>query len=686
MSWFKPSQSARRRRPRQAFPAALPLIAGTLAVGVLAAVFTNGCSRKQNERYNLLLITLDTTRADHLGCYGYGGAATPAIDSIAAHGVLAEQAFCSAPLTLPSHATMMTGLLPPEHGLRINSERSLSKDTPTLASILAANGYSTAAFVASSVLSAKFGLNNGFNTYDDSLPPESIRGRELGSPYRSGDNVTDAALNWLRRHGKKEFFCWVHLYDPHSPYYSHESLFGDRYTNMPYDAEIAFVDIQVGRLMAGLNELGVAGKTLVVVSGDHGESLPDDHHYEPRPYHGYMLYNGTMRVPLLFSLPNRIAGGRRLMSLVTLADIFPTTLTLLGIRTKTHARGRDLSQELQSKGNPSAVRSAEAEKASDTSYGETLLPATYGWAGPQSLMTREWKYIRTPKAELYDLRSDPGELTNLAEHLPTRVSEMEKQLASLERGMSTPSTKPLAMTREDRKRIESLGYVSGGVSPTPPLASARNLKDIKDMLGVLNLNREADDFLRGGDYVKAIELLRRVVDLSPETPVFVNSLCCALADGGHAAEAVERLAQLKSCLENEVSNERPLAHGTERPLYLTVINNLAYAMGKDGKFAEALPLATKAAEGDPGNAAFHHTRATVYRGLGRLDKADSCTVTALSYEPANVEFMLYLAELRMELGRKAEASVYARRVLELGASEKQRALAVTLLEKSEGVR
>src|SRR6516162_4816189 len=212
---------------------------------------------------NLLLITLDTTRADRLGCYGYSAGRTPVLDSLAASGVVCERAFTVAPLTLPAHASLFTGLYPAENGVRSNGRGRLDAAVPTLAEVLKRRGYDTAAFVGSFVLAAKFGLNRGFQKYDDDFRPDEPADDELHR-QRRGEAVVDSALTWLAGRKGRPFFCWVHLYDPHHPYVEHADLFGDEFAGRPYDAEIAYVDRQVGRLIDFLKARGLESRTLVV--------------------------------------------------------------------------------------------------------------------------------------------------------------------------------------------------------------------------------------------------------------------------------------------------------------------------------------------------------------------------------------------------------------------------------------
>ena len=291
----------------------------------------------RDTRPHLLLITLDTTRADRIGCYRYSKARTPVLDALAAAGVRCEHAYTVAPLTLPAHSSLFTGLYPVENGIRTNGRGRLDDAIPTLAEVLRRQGYDTSAFVGSFVLNGKFGLDRGYNTYDDDFASDYPTNDAL-HVERTGASVVDAALEWLKAPRSRPFFCWVHLFDPHSPYLAHADLFGDEFAERPYDAEIAYVDQQVGRLLEFLQRCGLESETLVVVVGDHGEGLGE--HLEQT--HSMMLYNSTMHVPLIFRHPTRLAGGRRLAANVSMVDISPTILDLLEVADPRKISGKSL--------------------------------------------------------------------------------------------------------------------------------------------------------------------------------------------------------------------------------------------------------------------------------------------------------------------------------------------------------
>ena len=344
------------------------ILCGAL-VGVATLIQSN-CAGKQPAPtaagFNLLLITLDTVRADRLGAYGYAGVETPNLDRLASEGVRFAEAGSPVPLTLPAHATILSGLLPPRHGVRNNGAERFPEEPATLATRLAAAGYRTGAFIGAFVLDRRFGLGRGFDRYDDEIPRE--RAADLDAE-RPGRVVTDRALAWLSEKSEKPFFAWVHLYDAHAPYAPPEP-FRTLYADRPYDGEIAEVDAQVGRLLAELDRLGIAGRTVVVVVGDHGEALGE--HGELT--HGLLLYEPSLHVPLLLRAPGVLPTGWVVETPVSLVDLAPTLAGLLdcplSAKTDRPLDGRDLSRQLRERREPAA----------EDLYAESLYGTTFGWS------------------------------------------------------------------------------------------------------------------------------------------------------------------------------------------------------------------------------------------------------------------------------------------------------------------
>ena len=292
---------------------------------------------------NLLFITLDTTRADRLGCYGYSEAATPTLDRLAAAGVRFERAYSPAPLTLPTHTSLFTGLYPPEHGLRTNGRGRLDEKLATLPALLQEVGYDTAAFVSSFVLDHRFGLGRGWAKYDDGQLSQTPSELDALQRQRGAREVVDAALDWFQHRDAKPFCLWVHFYDPHFPYDAHADEFGDRFRDRPYDGELAAVDVQIARLLKAIEVSGQRQNTWVIVLGDHGEGFGD--HVEQT--HGYTLYDSTQRVPLLMEWPGHITAGQEVKEPVSLVDVLPTVLEQLRLRRPADLKGRSLADQTE---------------------------------------------------------------------------------------------------------------------------------------------------------------------------------------------------------------------------------------------------------------------------------------------------------------------------------------------------
>lgn len=467
--------------------------------------------------YNLLLITLDTTRADHIGCYGWTRAATPVLDSLARTGVKFEQAFSHAPITLPSHTSLLTGTLPPEHGVRDNGRYVLGPELPTLAEVYRQHGYKTGAFVAAGVLDSRYGLDRGFDTYDDEMPRNPA-----GEPYRDrhGDAVCDRALTWLEQTRDKPFMCWVHFFDPHAPYVPPPAFLAK--TGDPYDGEIAFVDAQIGRLMDWLKTNDLSSRTLVVAVADHGESLGDQGYL----WHALLVYVSTMRVPLILSLPGRLPQGTSSPDMAGISDIMPTILDFMGWSVPDQVTGRSLLPALRGHTMPAHAI-----------YGESDFPYnSFGWSKLRCLVNTRWKYIRAPKAELYDRLADPGETQNLTEVHPDVTQKLEADLAALEENMAVRESPVRRMDADTRQTLRSLGYVGG----EPPQVEPANLKNPRDMVHVNTAFREAESLLGARRPKQAIALLEPAVKESPESFVLVEMLGKAYAMVGRFKEA-ERL-------------------------------------------------------------------------------------------------------------------------------------------------
>jgi len=398
-----------------------------------------------------VLISIDTCRADHLGCYGYSRKTSPNIDALAADGVLFNHAVSPIPITLPSHSSMLTGTIPPYHGVRDNSSYRLAGINVTLAEILKENGFVTGAVIGSFPLDSQFGLDQGFDTYNDSLGKENKAFSLFNE--RKGEEVTLIANRWLEKHRNDKFFLFLHYFDPHYPYEVHKRFL---FTSIPflsltkdrYDSEIAYTDSCIGQVINKLKDLNLYDSTLLIVTADHGEGLGA--HSERS--HGYFVYHSTLHIPLIAKVPGG-PHGIIINDLVGLIDIVPTMCGLLGIPVPTHVQGRDLSHLFSHRSSSNDRRSI---------YCESLLPTKFGLGPFLGLVSDHWKYIHTLKPELYDLRKDPLETRNLLDEQTQQAHTMQKQLELLlqNSNLNYTADSKVLLDEETRKRLQSLGYIS----------------------------------------------------------------------------------------------------------------------------------------------------------------------------------------------------------------------------------
>ena len=431
------------------------------AVAVAIATLGSGSVASRPRQLNVVIITLDTTRVDRLSPYGYMDVSMPSLERLAREATVFNQAISVSPLTLPAHASVFTGLLPPKHGVRDNADRPLAAGQTTLAEVFSAHGFRTAAFVGSAVLHRERGLAQGFDLYSgvtlDDIRPGAV-------PERPASQVVDEATRWLASGGGSPFFLWTHLYDPHHPYEPPEPFRSDSPT--AYVGELAFADVQIGRLLAALDERGLREKTLVVVAGDHGESLGE--HGETD--HGIFLYESVVRVPLMIRMPG--VPSRRVSEVVRITDIMPTVLDLAGIAAPP-VDGVSLA----------TLMSGRRQGLDLEAYSESLYPHRFGWSALYALRDSRYKFIDAPKPELYDLARDPFEERNIVDERPTVAAAMKRRLAAI------ASTVPVDATGdsggpspETRARLAALGYVAG---PKMRPATGGSWPDPKDCLPLL---------------------------------------------------------------------------------------------------------------------------------------------------------------------------------------------------------
>lgn len=486
------------------------------------------------DKPNVVIVTLDTTRADRLGAYGCRAARTPVLDALAGRGALFEQCATVAPLTLPAHSTIFTGLPPTFHGVRVNGNTALSDEQTTLAEVMASRGYACGAFIAAFVLDGRWGLKQGFDHYDDRFDLKKYKQLDLGAVQRPGNEIMDAALAWLEGRKDTPFFAWIHLYDPHTPYAPPEPYYSRFAPGGPaglYDGEIAFMDEQIGRLTSWLERTGLDRRTILLFVGDHGEGLGS--HGESS--HGYFIYDYAQRVPLIVVTPLAKGRGVRVTSQVSTVDVFATILELAGMSVPAGRQGRSLV--------PLMFGRKEAKE--ESAYGESMAPnIQFGWAPLKALRTVRYKFIDAPRLELYDLEKDPAESVNIAGPNPALVRDFKARLDRFveESGRGAPKLQAADLDKETMARLSALGYIgapvaskkSGGGAPADP----------KDKLLVYESVQRAGEMIMGERYDEAAVLLEATLRSDPDIAQALLLLATCRSETGKMEEAKEALLHI----------------------------------------------------------------------------------------------------------------------------------------------
>jgi arylsulfatase A-like enzyme/predicted Zn-dependent protease len=646
--------------------------AAPLLALALLLVCGGACRKRAVERCgpNLLLITLDTTRADRLGCYGHAAAVTPSLDALARQGARAVDAYTSVPLTLPSHATMLTGLYPIAHGVRNNGTYRLAAGIPTLAESLQAAGYDTAAFVAAYPLLAKFGLGRGFARYDDALDAS-----ELVSDYDSeipADRVRDKFLAWLPNAAAagRPFFAWVHFYDPHLPYRPHREFAGQTGRGQAglYDGEIAFMDRQIGAILAQLRQRGLLARTLVVAAGDHGEDLGEHQEYG----HGVFCYQESLRVPLILCQPGALPAGRAIPGQLNLVDLMPTLLELLGLPAPAGLQGESFAPDLY----------ADWPERPRSFYFESLFAKEdMDWAPLTGFLSWPDKFISLPVPELYDLAVDPGERANRLPRAGARARELDRRLREfLARNGREAAGSRTALSAEDRRRLQALGYVSA-------FGQGRTGLDPKEGILVNNRLRAILLQVERGEFVVAAGALAAVRGANPglAMPLLAN-LDYRIARGrGRLQEArailvnaAERFpaSDMFPMLLAKFDLENGDAAGAERTARAMLARWPDLAQGhvllariaeERGDKGEAAASIERALASEPGNAALAIAGADLHIASGDPDRALALYDSLLQNAEVrrSPEILFKIAMFQSRYGEASRAEALMRQVLAL---------------------
>lgn len=625
-----------------------PERAGDVTLGALPGGITR-------QGLNLLVITLDTTRADHLGCYGSPDVETPAIDRLAREGVLFDQVTTVAPLTLPAHASIFTGRYPPEHGVRDNGGFFLSPDQTTLAEDLSGRGFKTGGFIAAYVLDHKWGIAQGFQTYFDNFDMSKSRGLSIGEIQRPGNEVVDKALPWLDSVKDARFFAWLHFYDPHTPYDPPEPYLS-KYKGHPYRGEIAFMDSQVGRVISFLESRGLLDKTIVAVLGDHGESIGE--HGEDA--HGFFIYESTARVPMLIRAPFALTRGRRVAAPVRTVDLAPTVLDLLGLPPMRSVAGRSLAPLM------AGARSDLGLEA----YAESMYPLHhYGWSDLRVLRSGRFKVIDAPRPELYDIQTDPHERTNIFEQRRTLGDQMIARLREMEKAFDhAPAVAPPTdVDPEVRARLAALGYVGSFVATANEPRTTR--ADPKDKIPLFNLLGVARDLAPTKDsFTKVTAMLRQVLDADPEVIDAWFSLGNAYFKEHRYRDAIEYFKKALAL----------------KPDYDLAVVNIAKAYRALGDDDAALAGFEHYLTIDPKDAYVRYQMGEIHLDRGELDKAEQLFRAALEMDSHVAAAKNALGAIAFQRGDVEGARRLVSEALELRSDVRLAHYNLALIAEKEG--
>jgi choline-sulfatase len=626
------------------FPRVPPFLANGFSILVIVvSLVVCGCRETGREDkksavwkpLNVVLVTIDTLRADHVGCYGYGKAETPNLDQLAHRGVLFENAVAQVPLTPPSHASMLTGVYPTVHQVRDVGGFTLSASHPTLAKILTSKGWTTAAFVGSVVLKKAVGLHQGFQVYDDRIPEPDVDSAVRGHADRPAGEVVDLAIQWLtRQDSARPIFLWVHLYDPHGPY-NPPSPYKESFRQRPYDGEIAYTDSQVGRLFKSIQEQGLVENTIISILADHGESLGEHGEFS----HGVFLYEATLRIPWILAGPG-IPPGKRVVDQARTIDLLPTILDLVGGDLPQNCQGVSLV--------PAFSRQAvQTEQA----YAEALFPKiNLGWAELRAIRTNKWKYIEAPRPELYDLESDPNEEKNVIQLHPEEAKELKTSLQKLISKGSGSSAEQVVVGKVDpqfEKQLRSLGYLSGG-APQKLVLTGEGI-DPKDRVHILKLVEESIGPHSQQPSAQRLQLLRQAVREDPTNPI----LYLVLGDG------LEKHRLFDEALELYQSALKYQGTATSR-----IYARIARIQGPRGKITEAITALQKAVELDPNDVKTLNKLALSCLLAGRNAEAQSALEALLFLDPENAEAHNSLGWMALRRKELATAKVHFEKALE----------------------
>jgi arylsulfatase A-like enzyme/Flp pilus assembly protein TadD len=621
---FLSSRAAKERRDMKKNRVHTRSLLILFLMGIMCAPPSLYSLKKEEAKQNFLLITIDTLRADKLSCYGSQDPKTPKIDGLAERSVLFSRAFANTSTTLPSHANILLGTTPNHHGVHENLNFIVNDELLTLAEHLKNNGYSTGAFVGAYALDSRFGLSQGFDIYDDKY--SRIHSVNLVSLERKAEAVIEAALEWLK--GRiSPWFLWVHCWDPHTPYDPPEP-FKTQYKDHLYDGEVAYVDLILGRLFDYMKENNMFDSTLIIFTGDHGESLGQ--HGEET--HGYFAYNSSIWIPLIISLPETASG--RVDSYVSHIDIFPTVCDVLGIKMPSFLQGTSLLPALTGKKLPERPI-----------YVESLYPYySRGWAPLKGFIFKKEKFIDSPVPEFYDLNNDFDELSNLAQK--GKVAQHTSQLKEIIQAL-TPSEKIDAsqqVDQETREKLASLGYISSARVSQKKDFGVKD--DVKVLLPYINKTGEGWKLYKSGKKDEGIKLLKEIIEERKDIDLAYKQLASIYQETGNTEEAIVILEQGVNALPSSYE------------VFIEYLKALSSAQQYDKVISSFEKINIREAEYDP---EIWNNLGTAYAKKGNFDKAIKAFEMGLSLDDKHPELYNNLANACYSHGLQSRDSlIYSR--------------------------
>ncbi len=641
----------------------IPVLIIILGAGLAAFIFLSKrptISRlKAGKDFNVILITIDTLRADRLGCYGYAQDVTPALNRWAGQGVRFARCIAQTPLTLPSHTTIMTGTLPIYHGVRDNGGFVVPDELQTLAECFQSAGYKTAAFVSAYVVDSKWGLNQGFDYYFDSFDLGRFEKISLGEVQRRAEDTIGETLSWLEKNKQDKFFIWIHLYDPHTPYDPPEP-YKSQLADHPYLGEIAYTDSQLARLQAYIENSSWKDRLFLVVASDHGESLGQ--HGETT--HGFFIYQETLHVPLIVVTPFREFSGQSYSGVVTLTDVMPTILELSGLKIPPEVQGQSLSRYF------SGPRKTDDRLA----YAETYYPRFhYGWSELRSIQNNHYKLILAPVPELYDLTKDPKEEKNLVyvekkvfEELTALAQEFEQKAG--EKAIQADFS---VVDEETKERLAALGYLGSFVDPAR--LKGKKLADPKDKINIFNEISRAREIGLAGNFDEAIAALNKILQEDPTISdgyfalgniyfrarrfeeaarAFIQALELKPDDSFAVINVANCYAALGQMEEAEKFVLEQVKRGFDDSQFYHVLGTL-YALRAN--YDKALPYFEECLKRNPRSASAHNAIAAICLNRDDLVCAEKHLEAALAINPTLLNLRYNLAQLREKQNRLEEA-------------------------------